>query len=350
MIMPGPDDKLYPAVKIATIVDALAAEGFSAKDALAGVQICETALGSPATRVSLNQILECCRNADRLARDPAFAYRAGLRFHVSAYGMYGFAILSSMNFRQTMHFAMKYHRLATPLVEIAFKEDGGCGIWRIVPLPHPRIDARLYRFLVELQFGIHMSLHRDVMGPAFAAREVDVTYAPPRNASSYRDLFGCDVMFSQTENRFVFDGARLDSSPKLGNEITYATIVALCDDLMEELKLRVGLVGKVRQILLVNLMRPTGFTDVARFLNMSTRTLRRKLAEENTTFRRLVDELRMHMAIKYLCDTDLTVEEIAYVVGFSEAANFRHAFRRWTNAAPHQFREVSGRGQGAAPT
>jgi AraC-like DNA-binding protein len=92
---------------------------------------------------------------------------------------------------------------------------------------------------------------------------------------------------------------------------------------------------------MLNLMRPTNLEDVARNLNMSARTLRRKLREENTSFRQLVDELRRDFALRYLRDTDLTVEDIAETLGFSDAANFRHAFRRWTNASPHEFRNAS---------
>ena len=343
MTIPGPDDKIHPVFKIATILDALAAEGVSATDALAGVGVSGSALSSPATRVSLNQIIECYRNADRLSHDPQFAYHAGLRFHVSAYGMYGFAALSSMDYRRTVRFALKYHELAAPLVEIRFEEESNCGIWTIEPLPHPRIDARLYRYLVELHFGILLSLHRDFMGPSFAARELHVTYRPPDDAPKYPDIFGCRVLFGQSANRFLFDAAWLDGTPRLGNEIAHLTMVELCDGLKEELRLQIGLVGEVRQILLVNLMRPTRFSDVASHLKMSARTLRRKLREENTSFRKLVDELRMEMGIKYLRDTDLTVDEIANVLGFSEATNFRQAFRRWTNAAPQQFRGISGR-------
>jgi AraC-like DNA-binding protein len=71
---------------------------------------------------------------------------------------------------------------------------------------------------------------------------------------------------------------------------------------------------------------------------MSPRTLRRKLSEHGTSFRKLVDELRMHVAIKYLRDTKLTAEDIASVMGFSDAANFRHAFRRWTGRAPLEYK------------
>ncbi len=339
MFKAGPDEKIYPVAKLATIVDSLGAEGISPTDALSGVHISKSALSSPATRVSLNQVIECYRNAARLTRNPRFAYQAGLRFHVSTYGMYGFAILCSMNFRQTMHFAVKYHQLATPLAEISFKEEGNRGVWTFVPIPHPRVDAPLYKFLVELSLGIYLSLHRDVMGPSFVAREIHVTYSPPDDAQTYPEAFGCEVLFSQSENKLVFDAGWLDGTPQLGNEITYSAVLKLCDELLEEMQLGIGLAGKVRELLLINLMRPTSFDAIARYLNMTTRTLRRKLHEENTSFRQLADELRMQVAIKYLRDTDLTIEDIAYALGFSDAANFRHAFRRWTKAGPIEYRD-----------
>src|SRR5882724_11158342 len=253
-----------------------------------------------------------------------------------------FAMLSSTNYRRTIQFAVKYHQLATPLAEIDFKEAGGCGIWTFTPMAHPRIDASLYRFLVEMQLGIILSLHRDFMGPSFAGRELHVTYGAPDGAPKYSEMFECPVLFSQCENQLRFDAAWLDRTPKLGNEITYLTVVELCDRLIEDLQLRLGLAGKVRQLLLANLLRPLSFSGVASNLNMSARTLRRKLREEKTSFRNLVDELRMEMAIRYLRETDLTVEHISESLGFSDVANFRQAFRRWTNAAPHKFRKMSG--------
>lgn len=132
----------------------------------------------------------------------------------------------------------------------------------------------------------------------------------------------------------------MDGAPNLGNEITYAAILKLCDELHAEIELRLGVVGKVREILLVNLVRPTAFEAVAKHLHRTSRTLRRKLHAQNTSFRKLVDELRTQMAIKYLRDTDMTMEDIAQALGFTDAANFRHAFRRWTRLSPLDFRRV----------
>lgn len=337
----SPDDTVYPVVKIALVLDALAAEGVPKQDVLKRIRLSKASISSPSTRVSLNQVIECYCYAAEHARDPHFAYHTGLRFHVSAYGMYGFAILSSTDYRQTMQFAVRYHQLATPLTTIEFTENAGRAIWLLNPLSHARIDARLYKFIVEMQFGIMLSLHRDIMGSSFFAREFQVTYPPINDASEYSAVFGAPVVFGQSANRLLFDSGWLDGTPSLGNEITYSTVASLCDAQIEEFQLRRGLVGEVRQILMNNLMRPKGFEDVAQNLNMSVRTLRRKLREENSSFRQLVDELRRDVAVRYLRDTNLTVEDIAEALGFSDAANFRQAFRRWTNAAPREFKDAS---------
>jgi len=203
------------------------------------------------------------------------------------------------------------------------------------------IDAALYRFLTEMQFGIHVSLHRDVMGASFAPRQFHLTYEPSDASDTQHPVFDWPVLFGQSENRFVFDPALLDARPDFGNEITYSMVVHLCDQLMDELQLRTGIAGRVREALLVNLARPTSLEAVARHLKMSTRTLRRKLSEESTSFRVLLDDLRVQVAIKYLRDTNLTIEAIAAALGFSDGANFRHAFRRWTGRPPQEFRNHS---------
>ena len=342
MLKVGTDEKIYPLTKIAVVVDALREVGVAPAEALRGSHVSALELTSAATRVSLNQVLEVYRNALRLAPQPYFAYRTGLRFHVTTYGMYGFAILSSTNFRQTMQFAMQYHQLATPLADVFFKEQQGKGVWTIAPLAHPAVDARLYQFLVELQFGHNVSLHRDVMGGAFTPSEVHVTFAKPISGESNVEPLGCEILYQQPENRMIFDANWLDGDARLGNPITYSAITDLCHALLEEMHLRTGLAGQIRQVLLTNLGHDTSLAAVSARLNIPERTLRRRLLLEGTSFRAIADELRAHLATKYLRDTDLSVEDIAFALGFSDAANFRHTFRRWTNKSPNELRNRSG--------
>jgi AraC-like DNA-binding protein len=337
---PGPNEKVYPVTKIATIVERLVSEGVPATEALADISLSLTQLNSPAARVSANQVLQSYDNAIRLSRDPQFAYNAGLKFHVSTYGMYGFALLSCPNFRDTMAFAMRYHGLAAPLAEITFKEEGGTGIWTIVPKPYPRVDGRLYRFVVELQMAVHLSLHRDVMGASFCPLELHFAFARPRPDNKGSPTFNCPVLYEQPENRLVFDALWLDGRPDLGNAVTYAELCQLCDQLTNDLQLSAGMAGRVRSMILTDLVRLAKFDSIAKRLKMSPRSLRRKLQGEGTSFRDLVDEVRAQVAIKYVRDTSITIEDVTYALGFNDASAFRHAFRRWTGAAPYEFRRA----------
>ncbi len=291
MISIGWEEKVYPATKIAIVVDGLAAEGIPLTESLRRTSISPDDLRSPTTQVSVNQVIEAYRNAIELSRVSQFAFNTGLKTHVSSYGMYGFAILSSMNFRQTMQFAVRYHQLATPLVKLRFLEEAG----------HVKFEA-------------------------------------PRPEKEYNEALGCPVAFGQSGNRILFDATWLNGSPVFGNEISYASVVSLCDDLQDRLQNRIGVAGKVRTFLLATLGRHANLDDVATHFDTPVRTLRRKLREEGTSFRELLDQLRAEVAVKYLRDTAMTIDDIAHALGFSETANFRHAFQRWNRASPQEYR------------
>jgi AraC-like DNA-binding protein len=152
------------------------------------------------------------------------------------------------------------------------------------------------------------------------------------------------VRFEQATNQIEFDSAFLDATPKLGNRTTYPSAIALCDDLIADIILRSGAAGRVRSLLSTDVAERLSFAAVARRLKTTTRTLRRQLRLQNTSFRELSDELRAHVALRYLRETTMTMEDIAFALGFSDSANFRHAFRRWAGKAPHEFRRGGAAG------
>jgi AraC-like DNA-binding protein len=331
-------DKIYRPTKLAAVVDALSRDGISVDDALRDLGVSPSELHSPDTLVSLEQLLAACRIATRLSRDPILPFRIGSSIHVSTYGMYGYAILCGTDFRKTFDFCVRYHVLATPLVNISYVERDGMCHWAIDPIPHRLIDERLYRFITEMQMGVHISLQRDIMGSAFTPREITLTYSRAKDFHLTEDLLGCEIRFDQPANQLVFDAKWLDGPASLGNQTTYAAVVAMCDELLADLKKQSGVAGKVRACLLQDLANRPTLAVVAERLGSTGRTLRRQLDHQGTSFRDLLDELRGEVAIKYLRDTVMTSEDIAVALGFSDAANFRHAFRRWTGKTPSEFR------------
>jgi AraC-like DNA-binding protein len=207
----------------------------------------------------------------------------------------------------------------------------------------PMSTRRYADFSLSCNLGILAAFHRDAMGSSFAPRELHVTYGPIGDARMNLEVFGCPVFLGGQKTSSYTTPHGWTPRPRLGSEITHSSMVHFRDQLLEEFQLRVGLLGKVRGILLVDLARPTSFNAVPRLLKMTPRTLRRKLQEENSSHRALADELGMQVAIKYLHCTSWTVEDIAFSLGFSDAANFRHAFRRWPAARPTNSETFPGR-------
>lgn len=142
----------------------------------------------------------------------------------------------------------------------------------------------------------------------------------------------------QPANQLIFDAKWLDAGPALGNRITFSALTEMCDHLLEDMRRRTGIAGRIREILLQTLANRPSFAEIAELLGTTTRTLRRQLRDENASFRQLTDEVCTYIAMKYLQETAMTNEDIAFALGFSDAANFRHAFRRWTKKTPREFR------------
>jgi AraC-like DNA-binding protein len=334
----GMGERIYESTKLAAVFDVLIEQGCSAPEILRNVDLQEEDVHSPKARISLSELMTVCKNAIRLSSDPHLPYRIGTSIHISAYGMYGFAILCCPDFRSAKTFAARYHSLAAPLATIEFKEEKKFGSWTIEPNMHAAIDPQVYRFITEMQIGIHVSLMRDIMGAAFTPDQISVAYSETHDFSLPADLIGCRVRFASELNKIVFRSAWLDQPARLGNKTTYPVIVAICDNLLNELKLRVGIAGEIRALLLRDITNPPTLAAIAKMLDMSDRSLRRQLREQGISFRGLLDELRMQIALKCLRTTRLANEDIALALGFSDAANFRRAFRRWTSKSPSEIR------------
>lgn len=327
-------EKVYRAAMLEPVAGLLRDLGRPWTEALIAAGVAPVELMSPSLRVSIDQLLEFCQQALGMAREPAFAVDAGLRFHVTTYGMYGFAILSSPTLRQAMNFAMQHHRLAAPLVEARLVEAADGAAWLFRPIAHPRIVGPLYEFVVQLHVAIFLSLLHDLADDEAAPKFVSLTFRPP-DAALQRLRLAVRV---GDENGLHFAAAVLDRPNRMGSAAVHRMLIEICDGELDQLKRREGLSGRVRELLVENAGRPIPIRRLADRLRLPERSLRRRLADENTSVTELQDELRLQLAIGLLRDTRLNLDDIAAALGFSEAASFRRAFRRWTRMTPSAFR------------
>ena len=117
------NERVYAPYKIAALVEVLGEHGISAQQVLVGSGLKPDRIYDPAPMTSIRQFLVACENAIRLSRDPSVPFRTGKRLHLSSYGMYGYALLSSATVRDFLDLAVRYHALATPTLTMRWREE-----------------------------------------------------------------------------------------------------------------------------------------------------------------------------------------------------------------------------------
>ncbi|HEV8212135.1 MAG TPA: AraC family transcriptional regulator [Vicinamibacterales bacterium] len=335
------EPRVYTPHRIAAVVATLVEDGIAVEQALAGSQLEPAHLDVAETRVSYRQIAAVFGNAARLARDPTLAFRAGAHMHLTAYGMYGYALLSSPSLAAAVDFAVKYNRAMGPVADISIVREGGVEIYRHDVLLSPDPGDALYRFTLEFAYAANMTVCRDLYGESFGYEVVRVVYAAPVHAHAYGALFRCPVHFGQPANELQLDAASARRAPRMPDAHTYGMASRLCEQFLTELAESSGLASVVRRTLVEQMpWRLPSIESMADELAMHPRTLRRRLDAEGTSYRELLVEVRLRLAIEYLRKTRMTNEDIAERLGYSDAANFRHAFTRWTGRSPHEYRRV----------
>jgi AraC-like DNA-binding protein len=334
-------EKVYAPLKILTVVQVLSECGVPAEAALAGTELGIDEVRDPGVRTSVQQLLAVGCNAVRLCPLPELGLEVGRRLHVTSYGLYGYALLCAETMRQGFGLSMRYHGLATPVMPVSFSEGGAEGILHLPT--HGEVGLlgfgpREYGFFLDMQFALHVTLGKDVMGPWCVPLKAFYALPMPAHAEQIERALECPVVFGHAFNELHYPREWLDRSPHMANPITAAQMSESCERLLQQLAWQAGLTRKVYGEITRTPGRFPGIEQVASSLCMTSRTLSRKLAAEGTTFSDLLARVRHALALDYLRTTRLSMEDIAEALGFSDANSFRQAFRRWSGKSPTEYR------------
>lgn len=332
------DERLNAPYKVVALAEVVAPMGIDEETLLDGTGLLPEQLHNAQTRISVRQFSQACRNAIRAGAAPGTAFEVGSRMHISSYGMYGYALLCCETLRDVARLAVRFHRLATPAVDMVFREEASEAVWSYDRIVEAEVDDPLYRFLIEMQCAIHLTLGRDLVGPSFQLSRVLARYPRPADSEIYHRYLGCPASFDQPTNELRYAATLLSASTTYPNPLTVAMASDICEKMLEEGQRDSGVAGRVFRLLM---KVPGKFDDmetIAARLNTTPRTLRRRLQTEGTSYQDILAEVRCQLAKEYLRTTRLSTEHIADALGFSDAANFRHAFRRWTGKTTSEFR------------
>ncbi len=326
------------------LVEMAVARGAERKRLLAHAGVAASDLEDQDARLPLVRYLALLETARDLCAEPALALEFGATVSLAEMSIVALVCETCANAGQALDELNRYSRLMIddggrgPVNRLEMRR-GDDGTW-IELTCHPSVDHPL---LTETSFARMAGGFARVVGRPLA-REVRVTHGDPGYGDAYERIFQAAVVFGSDRNAMRVDEDFLAFDLPGSNRYVFGILSDRAQALLEELESLRTVRGRVERSLMPILHTgELGIERIAERLGMSRQTLYRRLRAEGLTYKSVLDELRREMALHYLDGGKVSVNEVAYLVGYSEPSAFSRAFRRWTGRAPSRAPEARDR-------
>jgi AraC-like DNA-binding protein len=287
-------------------------------------------------RVPLVSYIALIDTAAELCKDPAFALHFGEAFDMPQLSIVGLICQSAETAMESYEQMNRYSRLmldAEGNGNTEWFELNSCNgdVWfeltNHIYVDHPRLTESA---LARSRCGFKL-----YFGDRPFAKEVHFTHAEPSYRAEYDRIFEAPIVFGSDKNALLIDESLLSLKMSQSDRYVFGILSERADALLKRLESSKTIKGQVESLLIPILH--TGDISmelIAKKLGLSRQTLYRKLKAEGVSYKKLLDELRHNMALHYLSGKKVSVNEAAYLVGFSDPSAFSRAFKRWTGSSP----------------
>ena len=276
-----------------------------------------------------------------LRKVPDISLRMFSRAELSDLGVMGYAAINSDTVGRAMRFLYEYHELTSDRYIDSMTIDGDLA--HVTPLPR-MAHMHDFRNIAEDSLAGNWRTLGLLMGDGLDATKASVNFdfqAPEYEATFY-EVFSCPVNFEAARNELVFPADWLQRPIASGNQTMADVCTAMCERLLGAGEASRSTQQVVRRLLLSRPgRRMYRLEEAAAELHLSTAQLRKRLYRAGTNYKKLVLEIRMALARHYLEDTNLAIQEIAYLLDYSQAAPFSRAFKSYFGQSPENAREVA---------
>ena len=294
---------------------------------------------NPLVRYPLKQATLVWRRASEVLDDPAFGLSIASVWKPSDFHALGCAFMASATLRDALNRLVRYNPVVYDVISYSLAERGGRAVLAYNPV-HGEIDEP--PILEDTRWAVVLDACRRVYGAELDPLEVTFWHPEPESGmGAFLEHFRCPLRFGETVASMSFPAEILDRRLPAANRELALSLDRTLSEYASKLQ-RDDIVSRTKSVISDSL--PSGnYTSevVAAELNMSPRSLQRKLAAEGTAYRKLVDSVRQELAESFLGEGSFTLEEISYLLGFSSQAAFSRAFKRWTGLTPREFRDAA---------
>lgn len=327
---------LHPVAIPQVMVNFAAGYGVDRETCLLGTGITESQLKDADALVLREQEMRLVENLMLALPDvPALGFELGLRYSVATFGLWGFALRTSQNLREVVRRALRYLPLSTAYCAFSeFSNGNEYGICADASC----IPPNLRQFLLERDTATCINLMRELGLAGIEILRVEYEGKAPAYAARITELCGLVPQYECARNAVVLRKKDAETPLPMYDAHLVRLLEAQCHAQLQRRRVS-GVSGQVRQQLLGPLGLVAAFEDMASALALAPRSLRRRLEEEGTSYRELVDGERRQMAIVLLESTAMKLDEMALHLGYTDTASFTRAFKRWFDQSPGEFRK-----------
>ena len=323
------------------LADLAISKGAKETELLAAAGIARDALDDVDNRIAFSKYVALMRAGQKRANDPALALHYGETNDMARISVVGLIAYACETMGEALAQINRYGRLVVefdgPKERFTVTQKDGA-LWgvdnRQNPNDFPELTESTFARMIcgPRRFGV-MQL----------AKQVHVTHRAPVYRAEYDRIFGCPITFEAGWNAVQMDPSITSHRISVEPRYVFGILTERADALLRELENSKSTRGRVESLLLPILHKgDAGMDAVADKMGVSRQTLFRQLKAEGVTFEKVLDELRHKLALQYLKGKKVSVNETAYLVGFSEPAAFSRAFKRWTGTTPRDARAANG--------
>lgn len=298
-------------------------------------------LGQAGATLSIARYMRLGHAAIQLSGDPALGLTIGRCARFAHAGLAGVTAAQAPNVREAARTLLRFEPLygVNYRGQSSFEEDAR-GAWLNFYSISPYNDFN--RFVVDSVLSGWLGQLSLLAGQPIRAEQLQIEFPPPGYAQAYEGLSDTPVQFGSQANRMRLNQRTLTLRNPDHCPSTWQQLLALCEEALVRQTRARSITERIAGLLgpLLEGRREPDLEQVAARLKMPPWTLRRKLAEEGTGFREILNQTRRDLAMAYIRDTELSLGEITYLLGFTSTEAFQRAFKRWAGQPPGAYRKA----------
>jgi len=310
-------------------------KGVDSTQLLTLAEISPDVLNNPEGRIPIPKMSRLWELAVQATGDEAFGLSVPSFVQPTTFHALGFSLMVSATLRDAWLRTQRYYKIVSDVLDIQIEEYGTESALCYVPIP-----GKAYaKEAIDAFIATMVNLSTGITGDNTQPTKIEFERAEPANRAQFETTFPCDIYFGTGRNQIYFTNEDLDRPLATANRDIALKNDEVVQSYLSRL-LKQSLAKQVTEKIIISLsMGEPNQEVIANSLHMSSRSLQRKLKEETTSFRQLLDDVRKDLAKNYLVSSQQSVIEIAYQLGFQDPSNFTRAFKRWFSLSPSAFRQ-----------